>query len=115
MRESYDPFDLTGQDTAKADKTVKARLARETEEDDYKWLMGSKRGRRILWRFMEQSGVFRPSFNTNAMQMAFNEGFRNLGNSVLRMIHNSCPELYPVMMKEQTNVRHTDGASHNIQ
>ena len=35
---------------------------------------GSKRGRRIVWRFLERAGVYRLSFNTNAMAMAFAEG-----------------------------------------
>ena len=113
MSGDYNPFDLDRDD--QADKNLKARMASETEEDDFKWLMGSKRGRRIVWRTMEQSGVFRPTFNTNAMQMAFNEGFRNFGNRTLALIHKACPELYPQMMKEQTNGRESDGTSRNIQ
>lgn len=105
---SYDPFDISGQEAAQEDKDLKGRLTRETEESDFKWLMGSKRGRRILWRLMEQSGVFRSSFSTTAMQMAFNEGYRNLGNRILVLIHQHCPELYPIMLKEQTNGR-SDG------
>ena len=111
---NYDPFDLDGQAETQDDKDLKSRLARETEESDLKWLMSSKRGRRIAWRLLDQSGVFRSSFNPTAMVMAFNEGNRNFGNRTLAMIHQHCPELYPQMMKEAVNGR--DGnASRNDQ
>lgn len=115
MSANYDPLDLRGQEREKAEKEVRSKLDRENEEADLKWLMGNKRGRRIVWRLLEQSGVFRLSFNTNSMTMAFNEGQRNYGNRILAMIHSICPELYPTMVKEQTNDnRNTDaGPSRN--
>lgn len=101
--EQHDPFDIKGQDKAKADIELKARTARETEDDDFKWLMGGKRGRRIVWRLLDHTGVFRSSFNPTAMVMAFNEGNRNYGNRTLDMIQRLCPELLPQMMKENSN------------
>lgn len=98
---NYDPLDIRGQERAKADKDLRDRLARESEEADVKWLMSSKRGRRVVWRLLDQSGVFRISFNPNAMQMAFTEGNRNFGLRTLAMVHTLCPELYPTMLKEQ--------------
>lgn len=112
---NYDPTDLRSQDKQKAERVSREKLAKENEETDIKWLMGTKRGRRILWRLMDQSGVFRLSFNTNAMQMAFAEGNRNFGNRMLAMIHDQCPELYSVMVKEQKNDRYADDGSHNDQ
>ncbi len=100
---SFDPFDLRGQEQAKEDAAKRDQLARINEADDFKWLMGSKRGRRIVWRLLDRAGVFRLSFNTNSMAMAFAEGNRNEGLRTLAQIHAHCPELYPVMMKEQTN------------
>lgn len=97
---SYDPTDLRQQEADKADKAERVRLERESEAADVKWLMGNKRGRRILWRLLDQAGVFRPSFNSNAMQMAFAEGNKNYGLRILGQIHAHCPELYPVMVKE---------------
>jgi len=105
---NYDPLDFKGQEKRKSEKDVRDRLTRETEEADIKWLMGSRRGRRILWRLLDQTGVFRLSFNTNAMQMAFAEGNRNYGNRTLAVIHTTCPELYPLMIKEQSNDRDAD-------
>ena len=108
---NHDPLDLRGQEREKEDKSLRARLERENEEADLKWLMSSKRGRRVVWRLMDQAGVFRLSFNTNAMQMAFSEGNRNYGNRILAMIHTLCPELYSVMVKEQQNDRNADDGS----
>lgn len=111
---SYDPTDLRGQELAKQDRAAKERLAKEVEDLDLKWLMSSKRGRRIVWRLLEQAGVFRLSFNTNAMSMAFAEGNRNFGNRTLAQIHTLCPELYPVMVKESAaNGRTDDGNGNN--
>ena len=114
---SYDPLDTRSQERTKADRDTQSKLARETEESDLKWLMGSKRGRRMVWRLLDQSGVFRLSFNTNSMTMAFNEGQRNFGNRTLAQIHALCPELYPVMVKEAANERNNldDGTSRNNQ
>lgn len=100
---NYDPLDIRGQERTKADKDLREKLTRESEEADLKWLMGSKRGRRILWRSLDRAGVFRLSFNTNAMQMAFAEGNRNEGLRTLALIHSLCPELYPVMVREAAN------------
>ena len=111
---NYDPLDTRSQERTKADAEQRSRLARDTEEADLKWLMGSKRGRRIVWRLMDRAGVFRLSFNTNAMQMAFAEGNKNEGLRTLAQIHALCPELYPVMVKEQVNDnRNPDDGSRN--
>jgi hypothetical protein len=110
---SYDPTDIKAQDRAKDDIEVRARLSRDTEESDLKWLMGSKRGRRIVWRLLDRAGVFRISFSTNSMQMAFAEGNRNFGQYILSQIHATCPDLYPVMIKESLNDARNDDASRN--
>lgn len=111
----FDPVDVRGQERAKADKAARDRLVRETEDADIRWLMSSKRGRRILWRLLDQSGVFRLSFNTNAMSMAFAEGNRNFGLRALATIHSLCPELYPTMVKENANGNADDEPSRNDQ
>jgi hypothetical protein len=99
----YDPLDLRGQQSARSKRELANKLTNETEESDIRWLMSRRQGRRIAWRLLEQAGVFRLSFNTNAMQMAFNEGNRNFGNRTLALINTVCPELYMVMAKENTD------------
>ena len=102
---NYDPLDLRGQEKAKAQRDLRERLDRENEEGDVKWLMGNKRGRRVVWRLLDTAGIFRSSFNTNAMAMAFAEGSRNSGLRILNLIHTLCPEHYNAMLKEQTSER----------
>lgn len=111
---SYDPLDLRGQEQAQADRELREQLAKENENEDIKWLMSDKRGRRMLWRLMDQSGVFRSTFNTNALAMAFAEGNRFYGLRVMQLIHVLCPKLYPVMVKENSNERtNSDGSGNN--
>ena len=107
----YNPLDLKAQQKSKDSKKSADRIERQNEESDIKWLMSSKRGRRFVWRLLEQAGVFRSSFNTNAMAMSFGEGNRNYGLQLLNLIHTLCPELYPTMIKEQKNVRNADDGS----
>lgn len=103
MADNYDPLDLRGQEAEQSEKEKRDRLERQDEEADVKWLMSSKRGRRIVWRLLDQAGVFRSSFNTNAVAMAFAEGGRNYGLRMLGMVHAVCAEQYPAMMKEQAS------------
>jgi hypothetical protein len=110
----YNPLDLKAQQKSKDSKKSADRIERQNEESDIKWLMSSKRGRRFVWRLLEQAGVFRSSFNTNAMAMSFGEGNRNYGLQLLNSIHTLCPELYPTMIKEQKNVRNADDGSQPI-
>lgn len=98
-----DPTDIRGHETEQAAAAMRRRLAQETEQADFEWLMSSKRGRRIVWRFLERAGVYRLSFNTDAMAMAFAEGNRNEGLRLLAQIHALCPELYAVMIEEQNS------------
>lgn len=108
---SYDPTDIRSQERAKADTDKREQLARETEKSDLRWLVSTKRGRRIVWRLLGQAGVFHPSFNTNALTMAFNEGMRNYGNRTLTTLQDVAPDSFVTMMKEaKENDRRSDDA-----
>ena len=103
----YDPTDIRSQERAKAETDTRNKLARDTEESDLKWLVSTKRGRRIAWRLLEQAGVFRMTFNTNAMQMSFSEGNRNMGNKWLALITEISPDAFTMMLKESKE-KHED-------
>lgn len=100
-KDTYDAFDLRAQEDARKDAEEKAKLRARIEIDDLKWVMSNKRGRRMMHGILERAGVFRLSFHTNALQMAFNEGTRNEGLAVLAKLMEHCPELYSLMLKEQ--------------
>lgn len=110
----HDPIDIRSQEKAHAETELRRKLSKDTEDADFKWLMSSKRGRRIVWRLLDHAGIFRSSFNTNSMAMAFAEGNKNEGLRILALVHANCPELYPVMVREANEQRDIDdGNSHN--
>jgi hypothetical protein len=100
MSQNHDPFDLRAQERALKDHDDKARNARQVEQEDVKWLMSSKRGRRIVWRLLEQTGIFRSSFTGNS-ETFFREGMRNVGLMLMAQINATCPEQYTLMVQEQ--------------
>lgn len=89
----YEAQDLT-------DSNEPARDAADLEINDLKWLMSNKRGRRFVFRLLERAGVWRLSFNTNALSMAFNEGARNEGLRLMALITQHCADRYSEMLKE---------------
>lgn len=97
----FDPTDPQEVANAENSAAKKSQHFQQIEEADFRWLMGNKRGRRIVWRLLERAGVFRLSFTANSMQTSFNEGARSYGLSVLAQLHQFTPELYPLMLKEQ--------------
>ena len=96
----HDPFDLNAPGDAQAKAAEKAKHAMRVEKEDLIWLMSGKRGRRVVQRQLERAGVWRSSFNTNALQMAFNEGTRNEGLALVAKLMSYCPEYYAQMITE---------------
>lgn len=103
---TYDPLNPAVTDTDRDAKREDAKQETRLESDDLKWLMGNRRGRRIVWRLLSRAGVYRSSFSTNAMQMAFNEGNRNEGLRLIVTLHQICPERYAEMLQEQKKHDH---------
>lgn len=112
---TYDPFDLKGQERDKDDAELRTKLALQTEQADMQWLMGSKRGRRIMWRLLEKTGVYRSSFTGNS-ETYFREGMRNVGLMLMAQVNEFSPDQYALMLKEQQDVRkHSDDGRRNNQ
>lgn len=95
-----DPTDIAAQEANQKDAQTRNRLTAITEVEDIKWLMSSKRGRRMVHRLLTNAGVYRLSFHANALQMAFNEGNRNQGNALLALVTEHCPERYVDLLTE---------------
>jgi hypothetical protein len=96
----HDPTDLTANEEARRERARQLRTERYLASEDIKWLMGTKRGRRIVWRLLERTGVYRSSF-TGDNETFFREGERNVGLMLMAQINESCPESYTLMMKEK--------------
>jgi len=79
--------------------SVKVELRREREMNDLASVLDTKHGRRFIWRFLGECGVFKSSFTGNS-QTFFNEGQRNVGLKLLSEIDEAAPEAYMIMRKE---------------
>ncbi len=95
-----DPNDIEELEARRREEQQRLRVLVLQENDDLKWLMNAKRGRRIMHRLLARAGVFQLSFNTNAMTMAFNEGRRNEGLALTQKLMAACPEQWALMIKE---------------
>ncbi|WP_443696441.1 Bbp19 family protein [Pseudomonas sp.] len=95
-----DPLDLQAAEDRKKQRQEAAQLEVLRNAEDIKWLLSSKRGRRIVFRLLQDAGVYRSSFNTNALQMSFNEGNRNAGLMLLAVITEHASERYAEMIEE---------------
>lgn len=98
---TQDPTDIYAIEHAQQAVADRAKFELDLEIGDLQWLMKDKRGRRFVYRMLERAGVWRLSFNTNALSMAFNEGARNEGLRLLAQITEHCMDRYSEMLQEQ--------------
>jgi len=73
---------------------------RQQELSDLEWVMSDGRGRRVVWRLLEQAGVFRLSYTGDALSTAFHEGQRNIGLRLMADCLEAAPEKYTLMQTE---------------
>ncbi len=82
----------------------KERRKRESELNDLRSVMDTRQGRRFIWRYLSDAGVFRQSFVFGqADATSFNEGRRSLGLALLADIHELDPAVYLTMATEARN------------
>ena len=101
---NHDPTDLRALEGVREEKNLKEKHARQEECNDVKWLMKTRQGRRIMWRLLEATGVFRLSY-TGDNDTFFREGARNIGLMQMALINKVCPEHYTTMVQEQKDGR----------
>lgn len=118
-----DPTDTEGQERERAKNALNQKRARDTEKADLKWLMGSKRGRRIVRRWLEDVGVFLyshekqtgvpgTSFDANPVTMAYVEGRMSHGRKVEYLVLMACPEQFVLMQQEaKDDYRNSDNGT----
>ncbi len=88
-------------------KTRQEQLRRQ-EKDDFRRVMSSMQGRRLVWRLLERCGIYRTSFTGESSTTFFNEGRRNIGLWVTDEIFESCPEAHNQMTSENRNNKGQD-------
>lgn len=105
-----DPLDVKAQERAQADWEVRQRFTSYQKAEDFKWLMSDRRGRRFVWRLLEETGLFQSSFTGNS-ETFFREGQRNVGLRLMAMINEHCPDRYNQMVTEQKTHDHRNAES----
>lgn len=100
MAERYEPPDHLTLQAAEAEEAKATRQQRLREESDFKFIMGSKQGRRFMWRLLGITRLFQNPFAGEVGATAFRCGEQNIGQQLLAEIHGLCPERYVEMLKE---------------
>lgn len=99
MTQPRDPTDLPALERDKQQAEQEELRVKLARQGDVMWLMSHKPGRRIVWAWLDDAGVFRTSFTGNS-ETFFREGMRNMGLKLLNEIHEVCPDLYAKMAEE---------------
>lgn len=98
--ETSDPTDLIRLEREAKAEEAEAREARRKELEDVRWLLKHPQGRRIALRVLDETGVFRSSFDHSPSLMAFSEGRRNIGLWLTAELMEASAEGYFTVLKE---------------
>lgn len=79
----------------KEDKYTKARDIGDTQK-----LLKMPEFRRFCWRKMSEAGIFRTTFNQNAMTMSYSEGRRDIGLGILADLNEADPNAFGQIQRE---------------
>lgn len=74
------------------------------EAGDLRWLMSSKRGRRIFARLIEKTGVFSSVTVASDRLGAIHEGRRAVGIELWMLARKHCPELIAPTLQESESL-----------
>lgn len=94
----YEPYD-TERNQVRQAVEEKRRLALEQEDEDLRWLMSTKQGRRVMHMFLTTSRMFQSSY-TGDNGTFFREGMRNVGLILTARLHTLTASEYLLMLEE---------------
>lgn len=96
----YDEDDISQQ------REEAERLKQRRRRDDIQWLMSDQRGRRIVWKQLEDSRFESRStlFDTHGGRQNYYLGMYEVGRQLSDEIRDLCPEQYLLMVRENTTV-----------
>lgn len=100
MAADKDPTDLNRLAREAEAEEAGARERRRKELEDLRWWLGHPQGRRIAARLLEQTGLYRSSFNHSGSVMAFQEGKRDIGLFIMSELLDASPDGYMKLLKE---------------
>lgn len=78
----------------------KEKRGKEQRCDDMLMVLSTPQGRRFIWRYLTECGVFRTSYTGDATNTIYLEGQRNMGLKILSDVNEASPEAYIKMMLE---------------
>lgn len=94
-----DPLDFEGKEEAERRRDEMAKVAIFDAAEDLKWLMGTLRGRRFVWKILDDSGLRKEPMTGNSSTF-YNLGKLAIGRDLEARIFSVCPEQYVVMIEE---------------
>lgn len=91
---------------AEDEKTEKLQQVLKDEEtaeqiqnrNDVKTVLGTKSGKRFVWRLLEYCETYRTVINPNPYLMAHNAGRQDVGHYLMMMVNDADPYLLPNAM-----------------
>jgi hypothetical protein len=95
LTEGYD----AGDEGQVKERTKKIKSQRDRDLDDFRALLETKQGRRVIWRLICETELFSVSKVMNASIYAL-EGKREIGKLLFNDVMEAKPEAYLQMMKE---------------
>lgn len=95
MSKDYDP--LSGEISTDLTKEQKNKRAKEIE--DLRFVLNDQRGRRVINRLLEKTGVYRNPFTGNS-ETYFRCGEMNIGQFIVAEVQAVSPESYTNLLKE---------------
>lgn len=79
--------------------TVKEKLGRDRELNDWRAILATPEGRRVIWRVLERAMLFKTIWEPSA-RIHFNAGLQDMGLFVLAEIMAADPSIFITMMTE---------------
>lgn len=102
-----DPTDVHSREEAELTALQATRQREAREREDVRWLMAHAQGRRLVWRYLSDCGVFRSTHvfdDPGGRNSALNEGRRQIGLRILDDVMTHAPEAYQKMTDENARV-----------
>ena len=96
----HDPLDIRSSQQREADRRHETAVDKRVTAEDWAWLLGSKRGRRIMADLLDICGVDRPSY-TGTAETYFREGRRSIGLHIQQQARTLAPDHYIELLKDR--------------
>lgn len=89
-----------GDPVAVAKRKVTAKHKQKELDEFTSAMMDTSQGRGWMWDILTATKVFQTVFSTRALEMAFNEGQRNVGLRLMADLMRVSPDQYITMARE---------------